>query len=377
MIAVEPDPPPPRSEAMQAFEASRRQSGSFVEAVEAICVPMLVTDATLPGAPVIFANPAFLELSGYALDEVLGRGPQLLDGPGTEPETVRARAAALTARRDVTLELLQYRKDGSAFWAAVSACARADATGRVVHHVLSFLDVTRRREAELALQRLNEELERQVSERTRALAAADARLAALGEQNRLLQQEVNHRAKNSLALISSLLVIQARQQTDKGGKAAFLEAQARLGAMAQAYDLLDRSEDGRRVDLARYLEKLCASLPLPDVGGRIRLALDAARGVPIEARTAVSLGLVVNELVTGAVKHAPPTARAATIVVEVQRPAPDRVRLRLRDHGSGMVAAMQEGTLGCRLVHALVQQIEGEIAIESDGGVTVTLSFPI
>ena len=93
------------------MESVRQQGGVFVDAVRVTRMPMIVTDATLPGNPIVFANRAFIELSGYSEDELLGQDPHFMNGDGTEPAAIRRYEAAIKAGRDETLEILQYRKD--------------------------------------------------------------------------------------------------------------------------------------------------------------------------------------------------------------------------------------------------------------------------
>lgn len=85
-------------------------------AVERTRMPMVVSDARQAGQPIVLANPAFLQLSGYADHEALGRNCRFLQGPDTDPATVAAIRAALKDGREGSFEILNYRKDGSAFW---------------------------------------------------------------------------------------------------------------------------------------------------------------------------------------------------------------------------------------------------------------------
>ena len=100
----------------------REQGGFFVEAVRLTRMPMIVTDATLPGNPIIFANDAFVRLSGYELDELTGQDPHFMNGGGTDPEAIRSYEAAMAAGEDKNLEIVQYKKDGSHFRASQSGC---------------------------------------------------------------------------------------------------------------------------------------------------------------------------------------------------------------------------------------------------------------
>lgn len=95
-----------------------------------------------------------------------------------------------------------------------------DENGQIVHHFLSFLDVTQRRAAEDDLRQLTQELERRVTERTQELTAANAHLSRLLTENEVLLREVDHRAKNSLAIASSLLITQSLPASGPGGQGA-------------------------------------------------------------------------------------------------------------------------------------------------------------
>src|ERR671917_1643783 len=91
-----------RTLAERHLEAVRQQGGLFVEAVRVTRMPMLVTDATLPGNPITFANQAFINLSGYTIDELLGQDPHFMNGEETDPEAIRRYQTAITEGRDET-----------------------------------------------------------------------------------------------------------------------------------------------------------------------------------------------------------------------------------------------------------------------------------
>jgi PAS domain S-box-containing protein len=158
-----------RTRSEHHIEAVRQEGGVFVEAVRVTRMPMLVTDATLPGNPITFANPAFVELSGYTLDELLGQDPHFMNGEITDPEAIRRYETAMQHGRDETLEIVQYRKDGTPFRAMLFACPLDDGQGTVTNHFLSYLDITRRFEAEESLRALTQELEARVAARTKEL----------------------------------------------------------------------------------------------------------------------------------------------------------------------------------------------------------------
>ncbi|WP_437871869.1 sensor histidine kinase [Methylorubrum extorquens] len=367
---------PARTLAERHIEAIRQHGGIFVDAVRLTRMPMIVTDATLPGNPIIFANQAFMELSGYSLEELLGQDPHFMNGPETSPATVQEYEAAIRESRNATLEILQYSKDGSVIRAMLFAAALDDGQGTVTNHFLSYLDITRRVKAETELQALAAELEQRVADRTRELEAANARLKALGAEREMLLIEVNHRAKNSLSIAGALLSLQGRRQSDPAVKALFAETQERLNAMARAHDLLSRSDYVQQVNAGSYVADLCAALEaLTEGDDRIRLEAQAEDGIFVSADRAIPLGLALTELVTNAVKYAFPSPRSGTIRAQVRRTQPGRIELVIQDNGVGM-AGVREGSLGYGLVRSLVQQIAGDIDIRNDAGVTVTISFP-
>jgi PAS domain S-box-containing protein len=217
-----------RTSAERHIEGVRQQGGMFVQAVRVTRMPMLVTDATLPGNPIVFANSAFLELSGYVIDELLGQDPHFMNGEKTDPKAIERYQASMIARRDETLEILQYRKDGTPFHAMLFASPLDDGQGTVTNHFLSYLDITRRIHAEGSLRDLTAELERRVEARTKELEILTDSLRRLVADRDMLLVEVNHRAKNSLAIAASLLGIQGRRQQDPSVRAHFEEAQDRL-----------------------------------------------------------------------------------------------------------------------------------------------------
>jgi PAS domain S-box-containing protein len=137
-----------RSDAEAAVEALRQRGGIFVEAVRATRMAMALTDPTLAGNPIVFANQSFLTLSGYSMEEVLGQQPHFLNGPDTDPEDAERFRRMLEEDRDGAVETVQYAKDGRRFVATVLLTAFKEDEGKTLHHLLSWADITRRGEAE-------------------------------------------------------------------------------------------------------------------------------------------------------------------------------------------------------------------------------------
>lgn len=150
-----------RDRAEGRIEGVRDLGGVFVEAVRATRLPMVLTDPGLPGDPIVFANQAFLDLSGYAMEDVLGQEAHFMNGPDTDPEDAARFVDILAADTDGLVETIQYAKDGRRFVASVLLSAFKDEQGRTLHHFLTWTDVTRRVDAEmesLALRKAQVEL---------------------------------------------------------------------------------------------------------------------------------------------------------------------------------------------------------------------------
>ena len=132
-------------------DVSDHRGDIFFAAVETTRMPMIVTDPRQPDNPIIFANNAFVAMTGYTAEEVVGRNCRFLQGPGTDQATIAELRSAIAERREFATELLNYRKNGSSFWNALFVSPVLNAAGELVYFFGSQLDVSRRRDAEEAL----------------------------------------------------------------------------------------------------------------------------------------------------------------------------------------------------------------------------------
>ena len=123
----------------------------FFAAVQTTRMPMIVTDPNREDNPIIFANRAFLEMTGYTIDEILGRNCRFLQGPDTEDVVIDTLRDSIAQRVDIATEILNYRKDGSSFWNALFISPIFNERGDLIYFFASQLDVSRRRDAEDAL----------------------------------------------------------------------------------------------------------------------------------------------------------------------------------------------------------------------------------
>ena len=132
-------------------DAGMADDGLFFAAIGTSRMPMVLSDPNRPDNPIVFANDAFLSLTGYDRAEVVGRNCRFLQGPETDPETVERIRHAVRTRTDIATEMLNYRRDGTAFWNALFISPVLDRDGRLAFFFASQLDVSRRRDAEEAV----------------------------------------------------------------------------------------------------------------------------------------------------------------------------------------------------------------------------------
>ena len=157
MNGYEPDPTGPAKKphpAISRLDGNTPPQGNddiFFAAVEMTRMPMVITDPRRPDNPIVFANQAFQMMTGYGADEIIGHNCRFLQGPETDRETIREVRQAVTQRKEIAVEILNYRKNGSTFWNALFMSPVFDRSGELVYFFGSQLDVSRRRDAEDAL----------------------------------------------------------------------------------------------------------------------------------------------------------------------------------------------------------------------------------
>ena len=188
--------------------------------------------------------------------------------------------------------------------------------------------------------------------------------------------ELNHRIRNDLAMMASVLELQLRAQTDPAAKAAFRSAVGRIHVIAKAHDHLLPRDDQSSIDMKEYLTDCCRHLAdaLRDVRP---IAVNVeADPVYLPSDKAVSVGLMVNELATNAFKYAFPDDRPGTITVRFRNKGARELELIVEDDGKGCPEGAKEG-LGSRIVRLLAQQLRGHVKIESaEPGCRMIIAFP-
>lgn len=456
------------------LEHEQGRGDPFAAALRATRMPMIITDPRQDDNPIVFANEAFLALTGYERDEIMGRNCRFLQGEGTDRDTVVSIKRAIEANTDITVDILNYRKDRSPFWNTLYVSPVFSKAGELQFFFASQVDVTASREEQFRADRaakiaqsiadtvrdplviLDENLcittasrnfvrlfgdteanvlGRRIDELKQGqwdvaaltallrsvvpdetafesfliedefpdlghrvfklnarkihvpdnhitnllLAFEDVTEAISADRNKdMMAAELAHRIKNSLAVISAFVSFELRQAAEPC-VVGYQAMQSRINAVGNLYDMIARSSSFGPVDLPAYLAGIAASLrsSLLGEGSKIVIALDV-EPFTVSADNAVPIGLLVNELVTNAVKYAFPDNRGRIFLGFRQRDG--EFTLSVQDDGVGLDGGERTSAssgMGTRFVDAFVRQIGGTLARASGaGGTTITVRLP-
>ncbi|HEY0599088.1 sensor histidine kinase [Brevundimonas sp.] len=318
-------------------------------------------------------RPVDLSRTGRIVEAV----QQVRSGQGqTLMETIRAQVAAID---EIENERFAVRTRQSEHGLILTLWANA--LGGLLVLVLAGIMVwlVRRyvieiQDARDTLDRMNAGLETKVRDRTAQLTLARDRAEAM-------LREVNHRVGNSLQLVSSFMSLQLRHLADEGARAALRESQARIEAVAHVHRRLYTSEDMTSVAMDEYLEGLIAELgkSVAPGAGSPTLTLKAAP-LAVSTDQAVSIGVIVAELVTNAVKYAYKPGRGGEIRVILEPDGrPGRAVLTVEDDGPGLGDGKPRGTgLGGKIISAMAAGLRAAIEYDpAHAGVRARLAFDL
>jgi PAS domain S-box-containing protein len=308
-----------------------------------------------PEGRVVSWNAGAERLLGWAEEDILGQSAFVVFVPedlaaGDHLRELEQAAAEGRAEN----ERWHQRKDGSRFWGSgIMAGIRDDAGA-----LLGFGKIMRDRTAQ-----------RQLEEDLRA---------SLREKEVLLQ-EIHHRVKNNLQVISSVLSLQSDTLGEGEAIAAFQDAQARIHSMALIHEILYQSSNLAQVNLAAYTRRLAAELlrSYQVEPERLRLVVETDE-VWLSAEKAVPCGLILNELVANCVKHAFPDGRSGTVRVTLRAEADAQVVLSVGDSGVGFPPGIDfrhTDSLGLQLIGLLTEQLGGTLTLDRSEGTRFTIRF--
>jgi PAS domain S-box-containing protein len=355
----------------------------FFAAVEMTRMPMVVTDPRQDDDPIVFANGAFFDLTGYTKEEVIGRNCRFLQGPQTDRRTVDEVRKALQEDRAVAVDLLNYKKDGTPFWNALFLGPIFDQDGKRLYRFASQMDITERRVSQEAY------LQAQKMEAIGQLTAGMAH-----DFNNLLQV-INGNLEVATVSLDNPQV--ARAAIERAQRAAM-----RAGKLTQQLLTFARKQrlEPKRINVNNLVVEFSEML-VRTLGDRVDLRLDLRPGLPVCNLDPTHLEMALLNVLINA-RDAMPDGGEVTVGTAIVRgeertrahnlPPGTYITLCVIDKGTGMppdvlrratepfFTTKGPGTgLGLAMVHGFVQQSHGRLEIESTPaeGTVVRMIFPI
>jgi PAS domain S-box-containing protein len=364
-------------------EGLQDRGNVFFAAVEMTRMPMVVTDPRQPDNPIVFANGAFFDLTQYKEEQVLGRNCRMLQGPDTDRRTVDEVRKAIAEQRPVSVDILNYKADGSTFWNALFLGPVFDAEGQLLYFFASQMDITERRSSQDA-----------------SLQAQ--KMEAIGQ----LTAGMAHDFNNLLQVINGNLEVglNSLDQPDTVREALVRAQRAAMRAAKLTQQLLTFARKQRlepkRLNINSLVVEFSEML-VRTLGDKIDLRLDLRPGLPACMLDPTHLEMALLNVLINA-RDALPEGGEVSIGTSVVRdeervrqhnlPPGTYVDLCVIDKGVGMPPEVLKratepffttkgpGTgLGLAMVHGFVQQSHGKLEIESEAGkgTTVKMIFPV
>lgn len=321
------------------------QLGPFVVAAERIRMAMLFTNAKMVENPIVFANDAFLQLTGFAREEVLGASFLSLVTRGAGSEAVGQIQAAFAGRADSEPEICYRRRDGTSFWASLFISPVCDETGAVVQHFVSFIDQTSHREK---------------------LAHCE-----------MLIDELNHRVKNTLSTVQAIIRQALRASDDPNVIRESIES--RIFALSRSHDLLTRY----KWEGAGLHDLIDAALePFGVANGRAERFEVEGTNIRLTPKMTLALGIAFHELATNAVKYGALSNDVGAIQIAWHtetEPGGERLILTWREKNGPVVVPPTHKGFGSQVIErGLAHELKGKVRLDYlSEGLACMIELPV
>ncbi|MDD1664961.1 MAG: PAS domain S-box protein, partial [Methanomicrobiales archaeon] len=332
----------------QAETALRESEEMFRNPVEHSSVGIyLIQDGV-----VHYANSKLAEMAGCRRDEMLGQSIESMILPDDLPKVKEALGRLV--RGEVPAEHIEYRglsrdgtvRDVEAYGSSMILHGRPAVFGTII-------DVTERKR-----------MEGQIAESLR--------------EKEVMLREIHHRVKNNLQIVNSIMNLQIQKVGDPKTVMALTDTQTRVRAMSLVHERLYKTQELSRIDLADYISKLTEELLRSQkISQKVELDLDI-HGIFLDINLAIPVGLILNEIITNSLKYAFPDGRQGKISISAGKSS-EAYSIRIADNGVGIPKDFdwqKSNTLGMKLIHGLVSQVDGTITLDREAGTGYTIRIP-
>jgi PAS domain S-box-containing protein len=340
---------PEKSQAQTAAEAEverfHRRLGPFVVAADETRMPLVFTNAQTQADCIIFANASFLMLTGCKREHVLGEPLASVIGRGSSRDAMLHLAVALDKSHNSPQEIHFLRNDGDEVWVVVLRSPVKNDNGDLVQYFLSFHDITENKKAQ--------------------------------REAHFLIDELNHRVKNTLATVQSIVSIAFRNHAEPAAIRAALES--RLFALSRSHDLLNRVQ-WKEAGLADVIH--AALEPFESQDGLAARLISKGENIRVSPKITLALSIALNELATNAVKYGALSNDTGSVLVEwFLDPTPDHPQLTVfwQERNGPPVRPPLHNGFGSQVIERGTQlELQAEVQLEyRPEGVACTFHIPM
>lgn len=331
---------------------AEQEREKLLKAIEQSPLSVVITN---PEGDIEYVNSRFVELTGYSLKEVTGQNSRILKSGEQSDAFYKELWETITQGREWSGEFHNKRKDGSLYWESAAISPVKNLQGEITHYIAIKEDITEDKKT-------REQLEQLLKEKD------------------ILLKEVHHRVKNNFNVIASLLYLQARQIQDDQARFFCQESRDRVQTMAEIHAQLYESRDLTSVHFGSYIDRLIKNLmaSYSADASRIRIEKEIDE-IDLGVDAAIPCGLIMNELISNALKYAFSTGQKKQGILTVHfKKKEDCIQLLVKDNGAGLPPGFdpdKSESLGLRLVQMLTDQIHGRLEFYSDQGACITVTF--
>ena len=331
-------------------QALRESDGRFKSIVENVAEMFFIADSSLHA---IYISQRCLDIYGYSSAEMTASPTLWIDSIHPQDRAAFAKHVLDEMHRGAKSvhDYRIIRKDGTVRWVRGVATSVLGADGTLQHVYGTLMDITEYESLRSSLQ-----------------------------EKEVLLKEIHHRVKNNLQIIISLMRLESRAFSEERIQAVLKDLETRIRAMALVHEHLYHSSDLAKIGFKDYLKGLCEELfrTYGADSGRIRLEIDA-EAVALDIERAIPCGLIVNELLTNAIKHAFPGNRKGVLRVAIRNIPDNEVEILVSDDGIGIPETLDithAESLGLQLVFTLAEnQLKGRVELERASGTQFRIRF--
>jgi PAS domain S-box-containing protein len=294
------------------------------------------------GRRILFINEAFTGITGYKRGEVLDKTLEFLYGPKTDYEDINRVRKSMEKWEVCEAEMLHYRKDGSEFWVSTSFIPVQSKDNGHSHWVVIARDISQRK-------KYQEDLEESLTEKSILLA------------------EIHHRVKNNLAVVSSMMQLQAFEEGNEEVQKKLLDSTFRIRTMATIHEILYQSGSFSKLIFTEITDQLVQNIDEVFSNGKKIECQVKSDKVELNINQAIPCSLIINEVITNIYKHAFQKREEGKIDVSLKTDG-ENIAIRISDNGRGLPKGFnfeESGSLGMNIIKILTSQLDGKSHFKS------------